>query len=210
MKIPILRKFQKSRGREPFADLPFELRVIATMRLERFIERRWNAYGFVAPWLYGIYCGQAKRLVLNPPTPEWGRRLRAIRGGKAVQRKYKQEGRHPTAKATATRKLLREARQRGERIIPPPSAAPLPAPTVAPARSYRTPRATAPLAPQPQAAPPSMLHTSPGTPNTGLVNRSPEASDVSYRGQGQLSEAYAARSQPVGRAAALAAQRRRR
>ena len=207
MKIPILRKFQKPRGREPFADLPFELRVIATMWLERFIERRLNEYGFVAPWLYGIYCGQAKRLALNPPTPEWGRRLRAIRGGKAVQRKYKQEGRHPTAKATAARKLIREARGRGEPIIPTASTVPVTTAPRAPFRSYRTPRPAAPLAPPPQAAPPPMLHTRREPPATGLVDRSREASDVLYGGQGRLSAAFA-QMEPVGRKEALARLRR--
>ena len=183
MKIPDLSQFQKSRGREPFADLPPDLRRVAWDWVEHLIRRRIAEYGFVEPWLYGIYYGQAKRLTQNPPTPEWGRHMRSIRGGKAVQRKYKQEGRHPTAKATAARKLIREARQRGESIIPTLPTVPLPTPPPASFRSYRTPRPTAPLAPRTQPAPPPMLYTGP-TPTTGLVDRRPEASNVSYRGRG--------------------------
>jgi hypothetical protein len=48
--------------------------------------------------------GQAKRLALNPPDPDWGRGMLATRGGLAVQEKYKREGVSPTAKATAARR----------------------------------------------------------------------------------------------------------
>jgi hypothetical protein len=53
--------------------------------------------------LFAIYVGKAKYLALNPPTSEWGRLMLAKRGGKAVQRKYRLEGRHPTEKATWAR-----------------------------------------------------------------------------------------------------------
>jgi len=58
----------------------------------------------VAQWRRGILTGVARRLALNPPVPDWGRRMLATRGGRAVQEKYKREGRNPTAAATAARK----------------------------------------------------------------------------------------------------------
>jgi len=54
-------------------------------------------------WTFALLVGQAKRLTLNPPTSEWGRSMRAKKGGYAVQRKYQIEGKHPTAAATRAR-----------------------------------------------------------------------------------------------------------
>jgi hypothetical protein len=45
---------------------------------------------------FAILVGQAKRLALNPPTSDWGRTMLAKRGGYAVQRCYRMEGRNPT------------------------------------------------------------------------------------------------------------------
>jgi len=81
--------------------------------------------GSVAPWLFAIYVGQAKRLAVNPPGHEWSRRVNATKGGYAVQRKYRAEGRHPTEKATHARladlKVRKEAERRKRLGLPPPA-----------------------------------------------------------------------------------------
>ena len=68
--------------------------------LKKFLTR-WDRD--LPPWRFAILVGQAKRLALNPPTSAWGRSMHAKRGGLAVQRKYRLEGRHPTEKATQVR-----------------------------------------------------------------------------------------------------------
>ncbi len=79
----------------------------------------------VAPWLFAIYVGQAKRLAVNPPGYEWSRRMNATKGGYAVQRKYRAEGTHPTEKATQSRladlKVRKEAERRKRLGLPPPA-----------------------------------------------------------------------------------------
>ncbi len=93
MRIEGLRKF---RGRNPhgyFEDLPWEARQRAYAWLDKFVTRRKARFGHVSRWLFSIYVGQAKRLVLNPPTAAWGRSMLAKRGGDAVQRQYRAEGR---------------------------------------------------------------------------------------------------------------------
>ena len=68
--------------------------------------------GGVPGWLFAIYCGQAKRLALNPPTSSWGRSMLAKLGGLAVQRRYRLEGRDATAYATRCRVIKQNARKR--------------------------------------------------------------------------------------------------
>jgi hypothetical protein len=62
--------------------------------------------------VFAIYCGQAKRLALNPPTSSWGRSMLAKRGGLAVQRRYRLEGRDATSRATRCRVLKQNAKKR--------------------------------------------------------------------------------------------------
>jgi hypothetical protein len=64
------------------------------------------------PWRFAILCGQARRLALNPPDSAWGHRMLAKRGGLAVQRRYRLEGRHPTARATLCRVVKQRAKRR--------------------------------------------------------------------------------------------------
>lgn len=97
------------------------------MALLTKFQRRWQ--GDLPGWRLGILIGQARRLALNPPTAAWGRSMLAKRGGYAVQRAYRAEGRHPTAKATRARLNRRER-------TPAASAAGWPAPPVA----YQPPR----------------------------------------------------------------------
>src|SRR5882762_9984390 len=100
------------RGRNPngyFHDLPLDIRIIATQWLDGFCKK-WA--GNLPPWRFAILVGQAKRLALNPPTSSWGRSMLAKRGGLALQRKLRLEGKHPTAYATRCRVLKKNAKKR--------------------------------------------------------------------------------------------------
>jgi hypothetical protein len=74
--------------------------------LERF-KKRWEKDP--RPWRLAILTGQAKRLALHPPTSQWGRSMRAKKGGHAVQREYWLRGRHPTEMATRIRVMKQRA-----------------------------------------------------------------------------------------------------
>jgi hypothetical protein len=119
--IPGLKKFQ---GRNPngyFHDLDWPTRQRAYYWLGLFCKR----WGRDLPlWRFAILVGQAKRLALNPPDSAWGRSMLAKRGGKAVQLKYRHEGRHPTEKATYARLAdlnVRKETKRRESLALPPS-----------------------------------------------------------------------------------------
>jgi hypothetical protein len=103
-RIPGLKRYQGRNPRGAFEDLPWEARQRAYQWLWRFCQK----WGKDLPnWRYAILVGQARRLALNPPTSAWGRSMLAKRGGKAVQRYYRNEGIHPTAMAT----LVRQSRK---------------------------------------------------------------------------------------------------
>jgi hypothetical protein len=100
------------RNRNPngyFHDLPVDIRISATQWLSQFCKK-WA--GNLPPWRFAILVGQAKRLALNPPTSAWGRSMLAKRGGLALQRKLRLEGKHPTAHATRCRVLKQQAKKR--------------------------------------------------------------------------------------------------
>jgi hypothetical protein len=107
MKILALEKYRSGSHRAYFQGLPREVQYVAYRWLQRFVTR-WRHN--LPPWRLAILVGQAKRLALNPPTSEWGRSMLAKRGGLAVQRKYRIDGRHPTKRATQ----VRLARQRNK------------------------------------------------------------------------------------------------
>ena len=110
--IPGLKKYQ---GRNPngyFQDLDWPVRLRAYRWLGVFLKR-WGRN--LTSWRFPILVGQAKRLALNPPTSEWGRSMLAKRGGKAVQRRYRAEGRHPTEKATHARLSALKIRKQAAR-----------------------------------------------------------------------------------------------
>jgi hypothetical protein len=107
-RIPGLKKYQ---GRNPegyFQDLPWEVQRAAHAWLWRF-RQKWGHH--LPQWRFAILVGQAKRLALNPPTSQWGRSMLAKRGGKAVQRRYRWEGRHPTEAATRARQFKQRLRK---------------------------------------------------------------------------------------------------
>lgn len=103
MRIQVLRKYRNRNPHGYFQDLPADVRSRAWQWLGELLERR-KAKGKQTPrWTFALLVAQAKRLALNPPTSAWGRSMAAKKGGHAVQRKYRAEGRHPTAKATQVR-----------------------------------------------------------------------------------------------------------
>ena len=107
-----IHQLDNYRDRNPngyFDDLPLDVRISATQWLNRFC-RKWA--GNLPPWRFAILVGQAKRLALNPPSSAWGRSMLAKRGGYALQRKLRLEGKHPTAYATRCRVLKQNAKKR--------------------------------------------------------------------------------------------------
>jgi hypothetical protein len=103
MRIAGLKKYQR-RDRRGFSDLPLTARVRAQALLHRWYRKHG---GNVSPWLRALLIGQARRLAKNPPDSAWGRWMRAKRGGKALQQRYRDIGLtgkdHPAAKASAIR-----------------------------------------------------------------------------------------------------------
>ena len=112
MRIPNLDRYRHKTRLSYFQNLPWDARQRAYQWLDRFIKR-WEAReGTIPAWRFAILVGQAKRLALNPPTPAWGRSMHAKRGGLAVQRRYRLEGRDATARATRCRGLKQNAKKR--------------------------------------------------------------------------------------------------
>ena len=117
--IPGLKKYQ---GRNPngyFQDLPWETQHAARMWLRRLCQK-WGRN--LPQWRFAILVGQANRLAKTPPTSAWGSSMLAKRGGKAVQWRYRHEGRHPTEIATqvhrAKARLRREDADRERLGLP--------------------------------------------------------------------------------------------
>jgi len=114
MRIPNLGRYRHKTRLGYFQDLSLATRQRAYQWLDRFVKRREATHGGVPGWLFAIYCGQAKRLAMNPPTSSWGRSMHAKRGGLAVQRRYRLEGRDATARATRCRVLKQNAKRRAK------------------------------------------------------------------------------------------------
>src|SRR5215831_8792439 len=120
--IPSLKKYQCRNPRGYFQDLDGPSR----QRAYRWLGLFCNRWGRDLPrWRFAILVGQAHRLAKNPPTPSWGRSMLAKRGGKAVQWKYRREGRNPTEKATYVRladiSVRKEVERRKRSGLPPSS-----------------------------------------------------------------------------------------
>lgn len=111
MRIRGLKEYQRRGRRGVFCDLEPDQRQAAIRILRRLFER-WK--GDLPQWRRAILIGQAKRLALNPPDSSWGRSMLARRGGYAVQRMYRMEGKHPTEKATRVRVLRRKSLSTGQ------------------------------------------------------------------------------------------------
>ena len=109
MRIYQLDRYRDRNPNGYFNDLPLDVRISATQWLDGFCKK-WA--GNLPPWRFAILVGQAKRLALHPPTSSWGRSMLAKRGGLALQRKLRLEGKHPTVYATRCRLLKQNARKR--------------------------------------------------------------------------------------------------
>jgi hypothetical protein len=109
MRISQLDSYRNSKHSHDFRDLPLDTRARAYRWLECFC-RRWGSD--LPPWRYAILVGQARRLALHPLDSAWGRTMLAKRGGLALQRKLRAEGKHPTAHATRCRVLKQNVRKR--------------------------------------------------------------------------------------------------
>ena len=121
-RIPGLKKYHGCNPNGYFQDLPSEIQRAARRWLWRWCQK-WGRN--LPQWRFAILVGQAKRLALNPPTSEWGRRMRAKKGGYAVQRRYRMEGRDPTELATLVHRnnarMRRDAQERQRKGLPPRS-----------------------------------------------------------------------------------------
>lgn len=111
-----IKELEKYRRRQPggyFDDLPWEIQKRAEQWLHYFCDR-WKRRGLLTHWRFAILVGQARRLAWTTPEirSAWGRSRRAKKGGLAVQRRYRLEGRNPTARATHASKWIRKARKR--------------------------------------------------------------------------------------------------
>lgn len=82
-----------------FSDLPPRERAQAEQLFERLCKK-WAPYAWdLVDWRRPILAGIARRLATHPDnrSPEWGKRMRRIKGGKHVQARYRALGWHPLA-----------------------------------------------------------------------------------------------------------------
>jgi hypothetical protein len=86
-------------GSSPFDDIPsLSQRLRAEMKYSELCKRHAERLS-ACPWLRPILAGRARDLALRPDAhgSERGRRMRRIKGGKHVQRRYREQGWHPLA-----------------------------------------------------------------------------------------------------------------
>jgi len=101
-----IKGLERYRGRnsgDPFSDLPWEAKMDAQRRLHRYQEK----WGFDMNWRFPILVGQARRWARTSPEERAARcrSMRATKGGLAVQRRYRAEGRKdPAALARMVRR----------------------------------------------------------------------------------------------------------
>ncbi len=153
MRIEGLRKYQRRHPKECyFLHLPVPLRGRARHWLKELLRRRSPRGQSTPDWCFAILVGQAKRLALNRPTSEWGRSMFGKRGGYAVQRRYRAEGRNPLRDA---RGKLEPAQSRPAQPAPAPFGVSL-SPSKPPLKGPRP--ASIPVLPPPPSLEARMLH----------------------------------------------------
>lgn len=76
---------QRSSPGGAFASLTWQQQRVAEAWRWKFYQR-WE--GKLTPWRRAILTAVAKRLALDPPGPEWGRRMLAVQGGNAAYRRH--------------------------------------------------------------------------------------------------------------------------
>jgi hypothetical protein len=93
------RRTRRPPGSSPFDDIPslrqrLKAEIIYAELCDRHAERLPSCH-----WLFPILAGRARDLALHPDAhgSEHGRRMRRIKGGKHVQRRYREQGWHPLA-----------------------------------------------------------------------------------------------------------------
>ena len=96
-----------------FSDLPLHVRQRAETLLRGW-RIQWGRHN-MPNWRLALLVGQARRLAKIPPGSSWGRRMAAAKGGYAVQRRYRLEGRNPTEAATAARQAASAPRKQAGR-----------------------------------------------------------------------------------------------
>lgn len=123
----LFRRKPKSHERERlFDDLPPQQEAAASLKLSELLKRRpWAA------WRYPVLIGRARVVVQKSPEEwrKWALQRQARRGGLAVQRIYREQGRDTITKAREisllNRKHKREAAEEAERRkqlgLPPPA-----------------------------------------------------------------------------------------
>jgi len=91
------RRARRPAGAGPFDDIQslsqrLKAEIIYAELCDRHAERLPSC-----PWLLPILAGRARNLALHPDAhgSERGRRMRRIKGGKHVQRRYREQGWHP-------------------------------------------------------------------------------------------------------------------
>jgi hypothetical protein len=93
------RRPRRAAGTGPFDDIPsLSQRLKAETTYAELCDRRAERLPS-CPWLLPILAGRARDLALRPDRhgSERGRRMRRIKGGKHVQRRYREQGWHPLA-----------------------------------------------------------------------------------------------------------------
>ena len=86
-------------GSALFDDIPSPISRDRAERIYAELRERHSLRLASCPWLLPILAGRARDLALHPDAhgSERGRRMRRIKGGKHVQRHYREQGWHPLA-----------------------------------------------------------------------------------------------------------------
>ena len=116
---PLFRRRSSTKRTQLFDDLPRDVQLEAIRRYKHMTEK----WGRDLPgWRRAILIGQAKRWAMTSEEErsQWGRSMLAKRGGYAVQRLYRSQGRtgtkHPVQKA-AKESARRRQRQKTEPVL---------------------------------------------------------------------------------------------
>jgi hypothetical protein len=93
------RRTRRPAGAGPFEDIPSLSQRLKAERIYAKLRDRHAERLPSSPWLLPILAGRARDLALRPDAhgSERGRRMRRIKGGKHVQRRYREQGWHPLA-----------------------------------------------------------------------------------------------------------------
>jgi hypothetical protein len=85
------------RGSGPFDDISSPIERGRAERIYAELRERHSSRLASCPWLLPILAGRARDLALRPDAhgSGRGRRMRRIKGGKHVQRRYREQGWHP-------------------------------------------------------------------------------------------------------------------